>query len=183
MRCPRSPLRLRGRPEMGTLRAWNTKPSPNARSAPAPSPPSSATSPDAVDAIVNAANCHLAHGGGLAAAIVRAGGASSSRKSRGRVAPVPVGSAAVTSAGLCPAVGSFTPSAREWGEGDEEQTAFCGHCSSRCRRRPPGAVGGPAADLHRNLRLSQAPRHPAHRQRGRYAGPRHIRSGPSLKST
>jgi O-acetyl-ADP-ribose deacetylase (regulator of RNase III) len=60
----------------------------------------------AVDALVNAANEHLAHGGGLAAALARAGGPELDADSRrwiaehGALAP---GSAAVTTAGRMPA--------------------------------------------------------------------------------
>jgi len=55
-----------------------------------------------VDVIVNAANAQLAHGGGVAAAIARAGGPSVDEASRAWVAehgPVPRGGAAVTTAG------------------------------------------------------------------------------------
>ena len=59
-----------------------------------------------VDAVVNAANEHLAHGGGVAAAIVRAGGRVVQDESDRWVAehgPVAPGGAAVTSAGAMPA--------------------------------------------------------------------------------
>lgn len=55
-----------------------------------------------VDAIVNAANSHLAHGGGVAGAIVRRGGMGIQRESDEIVrnhGPVPVGEAVVTSGG------------------------------------------------------------------------------------
>lgn len=55
-----------------------------------------------VDAIVNAANEHLYHGGGVAAAISRAGGPIIDQESD-RVAPCPTGSAVVTSGGRLPA--------------------------------------------------------------------------------
>jgi glutamate racemase len=59
-----------------------------------------------VDAIVNAANAHLEHGGGVARAIVRAGGPSIQIESRewvGSHGPLGVGQAAITGAGSLPA--------------------------------------------------------------------------------
>ncbi len=56
---------------------------------------------EAVDAIVNAANERLAHGGGLAGAIVRRGGGVIQRESDEK-APVPTGRAVSTGAGSLP---------------------------------------------------------------------------------
>ena len=55
-----------------------------------------------VDAIANAANTRLAHGGGVAAAIARAGGPELERESRER-APIGLGEAVETTAGDMPA--------------------------------------------------------------------------------
>ena len=54
-----------------------------------------------VDAIANAANTELLHGGGVAAAIARAGGPSVDRESR-EAAPIGLGEVAVTSGGDMP---------------------------------------------------------------------------------
>jgi O-acetyl-ADP-ribose deacetylase (regulator of RNase III) len=54
-----------------------------------------------VDAIANAANTHLLHGGGVAGAIARAGGAELERESRER-APIELGAAVETTAGDMP---------------------------------------------------------------------------------
>jgi len=55
-----------------------------------------------VDAIANAANTQLAHGGGVAAAIARAGGPDVQRESYER-APIELGEAVETTAGDMPA--------------------------------------------------------------------------------
>src|SRR5262245_66608715 len=55
-----------------------------------------------VDAIANAANTHLRHGGGVAAAISRAGGPAVQRESDER-APIGLGDAVETTAGDMPA--------------------------------------------------------------------------------
>jgi O-acetyl-ADP-ribose deacetylase (regulator of RNase III) len=54
-----------------------------------------------VDAIANAANTELLHGGGVAGAIARAGGPSIDEESR-RVAPIGLGEAVATGAGELP---------------------------------------------------------------------------------
>jgi O-acetyl-ADP-ribose deacetylase (regulator of RNase III) len=54
-----------------------------------------------VDAIANAANTRLAHGGGVAGAIARAGGPSIQQESD-RAAPIGIGEAVATSAGDMP---------------------------------------------------------------------------------
>lgn len=76
-----------------------------------------------VDAIVNAANGHLAHGGGVAAIISRAAGPTlrdeSDRIVRER-GPFPTGSAVVTTAGRLPFKGVIHAVGPRFGEGDEE---------------------------------------------------------------
>ena len=73
----------------------------------------------AVDAIVNAANGALAHGGGVAGAIVRKGGPEIQRESAVK-APVAVGDAVVTGAGRLPCRYVVHAVGPRWGEGDEE---------------------------------------------------------------
>ncbi|MEQ8763011.1 MAG: macro domain-containing protein [Planctomycetota bacterium] len=76
-----------------------------------------------VDAIVNAANEHLAHGGGVAGAIARAGGPVIQRESdewTREHGPVPTGSAAITSGGELPAKHVIHAVGPIWGCGAED---------------------------------------------------------------
>lgn len=72
-----------------------------------------------VDAIVNAANSHLQHGGGVAGAIVRKGGQIIQDESD-RIGFVPVSHVAVTSAGKLPARAVIHAVGPRMGEGDED---------------------------------------------------------------
>lgn len=72
-----------------------------------------------VDAIVNAANPHLKHGGGVAGAIVRKGGRAIQDESD-RIGFVPVGHAAITGAGRLPAKFVIHAVGPRMGEGDED---------------------------------------------------------------
>ncbi len=76
-----------------------------------------------VDAIVNAANEQLAHGGGLAAAIVRAGGPEIQQESRDWVrehGALRHDTAAVTGAGRLPCRHVIHAVGPRWGSGDED---------------------------------------------------------------
>ncbi len=80
-----------------------------------------------VDAIVNAANEHLAHGGGVAGAIVRRGGREIQEESRRWVqehGPVPTGGAAITGAGRLPARYVIHAVGPRWGMGNEEALLY-----------------------------------------------------------
>jgi putative ATPase len=80
-----------------------------------------------VDAIVNAANGHLAHGGGVAGIISRAAGPELQEESDALVAkhgPFATGSAVVTSAGRLPFKGVIHAVGPRQGEGDEEARLF-----------------------------------------------------------
>jgi O-acetyl-ADP-ribose deacetylase (regulator of RNase III) len=80
-----------------------------------------------VDAIVNAANGHLAHGGGVAGVISRAAGLGFQNESNALVrqhGPFPTGSAVVTSAGKLPFKGVIHAVGPRHGEGDEENKLF-----------------------------------------------------------
>jgi len=71
------------------------------------------------DAIVNPANRNLAHGGGVAGAIVRRGGEEIQRESWAK-APVEVGGAVVTGAGRLRCRWVIHAVGPVWGEGGEE---------------------------------------------------------------
>jgi O-acetyl-ADP-ribose deacetylase (regulator of RNase III) len=72
-----------------------------------------------VDAIVNAANSRLQHGGGVAGAIVRKGGQIIQDESNA-VGPVPVGNGAITSGGKLKARHVIHAVGPRMGEGDED---------------------------------------------------------------
>jgi O-acetyl-ADP-ribose deacetylase (regulator of RNase III) len=72
-----------------------------------------------VDAIVNAANKHLQHGGGVAGAIVRKGGSIIQEESD-RIGFVPTGNAVITTAGSLKAKYIIHAVGPQMGEGDEE---------------------------------------------------------------
>jgi O-acetyl-ADP-ribose deacetylase len=102
-----------------------------------------------VDAIVNAANGHLAHGGGVAGIISRAAGPALDEESRQLVrrnGPFPTGSAVVTTAGKLPFKGVIHAVGPRQGEGDEEaklvQALACAF--SRAQERGWSSVAFPA---------------------------------------
>jgi O-acetyl-ADP-ribose deacetylase (regulator of RNase III) len=72
-----------------------------------------------VDAIVNAANSHLQHGGGVAGAIVRKGGQVIQDESD-KIGFTPVGTAVITGAGKLPARFIIHAVGPRMGEGDED---------------------------------------------------------------
>lgn len=76
-----------------------------------------------VDAIVNAANSSLQHGGGVAAAIARRGGPGIQQQSD-RIGFVPVGNAAVTGGGDLPARWVIHAVGPRMGEGDEDRKLY-----------------------------------------------------------
>jgi O-acetyl-ADP-ribose deacetylase len=73
-----------------------------------------------VDALVNAANSHLQHGGGVAGAISRKGGPVIQEESD-QIGHVPVGGSAVTSGGKLKARYVIHAVGPRWGEGDERR--------------------------------------------------------------
>ncbi len=77
-----------------------------------------------VDVIVNPANGHLAHGGGVAGIISRAAGPALQSESDSLIAnegPLPTGSAVATTAGKLPFKAVIHAVGPRYGEGDEER--------------------------------------------------------------
>ncbi len=72
------------------------------------------------DAIVNAANSYLQHGGGVAGAIVRKGGAVIQEESD-KIGYVPVGECGITSGGKLKARYVIHAVGPRWGEGNEHE--------------------------------------------------------------
>ena len=82
---------------------------------------------EAVDVIVNAANQYLAHGGGVAGAIVRRGGRTIQEESDRWIREhglVPTGEAAITGAGKLLARYVVHAVGPRWGMGDEERLLY-----------------------------------------------------------
>jgi len=102
-----------------------------------------------VDAIVNAANGYLAHGGGVAGIIARAAGPELQSESAlliQRNGPLPAGSAVVTTAGKLPFKGVIHAVGPRLGEGDEENKLLRALTAAwRCaEERDWGSVSFPA---------------------------------------
>jgi len=80
-----------------------------------------------VDAIVNAANCWLQHGAGVAGVIIRKGGAIIQEESNRWVdkhGPISVDSPAYTTAGNLPCRYVIHAAGPVWGEGEEEKKLY-----------------------------------------------------------
>jgi O-acetyl-ADP-ribose deacetylase (regulator of RNase III) len=102
-----------------------------------------------VDAIVNAANGQLAHGGGVAGIIAHAAGPELQAESDRLVAaggPFATGSAVVTTAGKLPFKGVIHAVGPRYGEGDEEAklARVLGAAFERARERGWQSVSFPA---------------------------------------
>jgi putative ATPase len=86
-----------------------------------------------VDAIVNAAGAHLAHGGGVAGAIVRQGGVEIQRESDAwvrRHGPIAHDRPALTGAGRLPCRKIIHALGPIWGQGDEDARLHAAFVSS-----------------------------------------------------
>jgi O-acetyl-ADP-ribose deacetylase len=102
-----------------------------------------------VDAIVNAANGYLAHGGGVAGIISRAAGPDLQAESDRLVhehGPFPTGSAVITTPGRLPFKGVIHAVGPRQGEGDEEDKLFQALTAAfeRARERGWTSVSFPA---------------------------------------
>lgn len=102
-----------------------------------------------VEAIVNAANGHLAHGGGVAAVISRAAGRALDAEGHALVrahGTVPTGDAVVTTAGALPFKGVIHAVGPRQGEGSEEEklTAAIAASLARAHERGWRSVSFPA---------------------------------------
>jgi putative ATPase len=102
-----------------------------------------------VDAIVNAANGHLAHGGGVAAAIARAAGDALEEEGDRIVhtrGPIPIGDAVVTTAGRLPFKGVIHAVGPHLGVGQEEDrlAQALGSAFLRAHERGWGSLSFPA---------------------------------------
>ena len=102
-----------------------------------------------VDVIVNAANRHLQHGGGIAWAIVRRGGPSIQRDSDAWVHAhglVPHEHPAMTTAGDMPSCFVFHAVGPVWGSGEEEQKLYQAieGCLVEADRRQLASIAFPA---------------------------------------
>jgi len=102
-----------------------------------------------VDAIVNAANEHLAHGGGVAAAIARAAGPALEQEGDRLVAargPLEIGEAVVTTAGRLAFKGVIHAVGPHLGAGREEERLVQALCSAflRAHERGWGSLSFPA---------------------------------------
>ena len=93
------------------------------------------------DCIVNAANGHLAHGGGVAAEIAKAAGPSMVEEGDKLVrenGPIATGDSVVTTAGKLPFNGVIHAVGPRMGEGDEEDKLIQALCSSFHRAHEHG---------------------------------------------
>ena len=91
-----------------------------------------------VDAIANAANTQLRHGGGVAAAIARAAGPELDRESRER-APIGLGDAVETTAGAMPSRGVIHAATMELGGPTSEEIIRRATASTLARADALGA--------------------------------------------